>query len=282
MRATSLSLAAALATLVAACDDTAPTLAPTAESTALNVAAVRDESPDLTGTPDLIVDQPRLDRSWEVSDEVFEPTSCETIEGGIAPGPHRVVRFTVATPNVGTADLVVGDPNERFDPNGDGDPSDGDGLFEFASCHEHYHFRNYATYELYPMLSDGSLGTPIASAKRGFCMRDSRRFGGNSGRAFYLECGAPARGGLPPIAGNQGISTGWSDVYGNNLPGQLFVVDSLPPGEYVIRIVANPGFIAQSGEPCPHTDSQGLCHMFEELDYTNNVGEARITLKPGR
>ena len=279
MRVTSLCLAAALATVVAACDDTAPMFAPTVAQATDPFAAARDESPDLEGTPDLVVDSRKLSSSWEIGNEVFEATACATIEGGIEPGAHRTVRFTVATPNVGTADLFVGDPNEHFDPNGDGDPSDGDGLFEFASCHGHYHFRHYATYELYPVLSDGSLGAPIESAKRGFCMVDSRPAGGPHGPAFYRACGSPARDGMPAMPGNQGISKGWSDIYHKDLPGQVFIVDDLAPGDYLIRIVANPPFVAQPGEPCPHTDAQGLCHMFEESDYGNNVGEARIRLR---
>jgi hypothetical protein len=275
MRVTTQYVAVLLAFAVIACGDTPATAAPTAAT----FAGVQDPSPDTVGTADLIVDARRLASSWEVGDEFFDAASCATIEGGIQPGAHRTVRFTVATPNIGTGDVYVGDPAAHFDPNGDGDPSDGDGLFEFASCHEHYHFRNYATYELFAVLADGSLGTPIRSAKQGFCMRDSKQIGGRHRRPYYLECGAPARNGLPAIAGNQGISTGWSDIYASALPGQLFIVDDLPPGEYLIRITANPPFVAEPGDVCPHTDAQGFCHMFEESDYGNNVAEARITLR---
>ncbi|HKS07710.1 MAG TPA: lysyl oxidase family protein [Gemmatimonadaceae bacterium] len=275
MRLTTRSVAALAALTVAACSDTTSTAAPTAAT----FAALRTPSPDTVGTPDLIVDARRLATSWEVGAEFFAATSCSTIEGGIEPGEHRALRFTVATPNIGTADLYVGDPAAHFDPNGDGDPSDGDGLFEFASCHEHYHFLNYATYELYPVLADGALGTPIRSAKQGFCMRDNKQVGGPHRRPYYLECGAPARNGVPAIPGNQGISTGWSDIYANSLPGQLFIVDGLSPGDYLIRITANPPFAAQPGAVCPHTDAQGFCHMFEESDYGNNVAETRIRLQ---
>lgn len=278
MRVSAMTFIVAGATLASSCGGDVD---PTAVRPMSLVAAVRAGNPDTVGTPDLIVDQRKLESSWELGNEVFDASACETIEGGITPGTHRTLRFTVATPNIGTADIYVGDPNAHYDPNGDGDPSDGDGLFEYAPCHQHYHFRNYATYELYPVQADGSLGTPIQSAKRGFCMRDDKPAGhgsGPTGKAYYLECGAPARNGVPAIAGNQGISTGWSDIYDKAIPGQVFIVDGLAPGEYVVRIVTNPPFVPQDGEACPHTDPLGSCHMFPESNYANNTAEARITI----
>jgi hypothetical protein len=57
-----------------------------------------------------------------------------TLYSGITPGQHTLIRFTVSTPNVGDADLVLGDPNAPV--------AAGDGLYEFASCHGHYHFKH--------------------------------------------------------------------------------------------------------------------------------------------
>src|SRR2546426_12835191 len=85
---------------------------------------------DLDGTPDLIVDAKRLADSWVVYDQTFLATTCSVIEGGVTAGEHRVLRFTVTTPNIGDADVFVGDPLAHMDPNGDGDFSDQDGLFE--------------------------------------------------------------------------------------------------------------------------------------------------------
>jgi hypothetical protein len=59
---------------------------------------------------------------------------CSVQEGGITPGDHPVLRFTVTTPNIGNADLALGDPNVHVAAN--------DGLYEFATCHNH--FRHYA------------------------------------------------------------------------------------------------------------------------------------------
>jgi hypothetical protein len=50
------------------------------------------------------------------------------------------------------------------------------------------------------------------------------------------------------------------------------------PGDYIIRITANPAFAPKRGEVCPAVDAQGLCHMFKEASYANNVGDVRIQI----
>jgi len=81
---------------------------------------------DLDGIPDLIVDSKALATSWVVYDQQLKESFCTLQEGGVPPGQHRVLRFTVTTPNIGTADVNLGDPNRHWDPNGDGDGSDSD------------------------------------------------------------------------------------------------------------------------------------------------------------
>lgn len=245
---------------------------------------------DLDGTPDLIVDAKVLATSWVVYDQELKESFCTLQEGGVPPGKHRVLRFTVTTPNIGDADVFIGDPNVHWDPNGDGDGSDSDGLFENDACHRHFHFRNYATYSL---LSAGD-GTVWQAAKRGFCMIDVTPWNNNDGGVaswVYRACGRPARDGLPAIPGNQGISVGYADTYVKWLGGQYFVLDGadgqavVPPGEYIIRIEVNPGFRPRGNEPCPALDAlTGLCHNFRESNYANNVGVARITIPdhPGK
>jgi len=245
--------------------------------------AARVTTPDSTtsnaggGLPDLIVRSDVLRNHWVVRVEDFPASFCSVQEGGLTPGVHTVVRFTVTTPNVGDGDVFVGDPNEHIRA--------GDGLFEFASCHNHYHFRHYALYELV----DAVTGYVWRAAKRGFCMLDTdpnpHWVGGPvPGPGQYRNCGAVG------IPGNQGISAGWSDTYNLHLGGQYFVLDGgdgqpvVPPGRYILRITVNPPFVAQGGEPCPHQDLVGLCHQLPESDYTNNIGQATIDIpdRPGR
>ena len=157
-----------------------------------------------TPLPDLIVDQASLRQHWVVRVEDLPASFCSVQEGEITPGEHTLVRFTVGTPNVGDADL-----DQHVD----------DGLFEFASCHDHYHFRHYALYELVNPRN----GFVWRAAKRGFCMIDVEKYQAYTGDAdnkpHFRSCGAIG------VPGNQGISKGWSDVYDWKLGGQFFVLD---------------------------------------------------------
>ena len=223
-----------------------------------------------SGKPDLIVDQASLRQHWVVRTEDLPATFCSVQEGGITPGEHQLVRFTVATPNIGDADLAVGDPNVHIALN--------DGLFEFATCHNHFHFRHYALYELI----DPATGHVWRAAKHGFCMIDIEKYQGYTGDAdnkrHFASCGAIG------IPGNQGISMGWSDVYVWKLGGQYFVLDGgdgqaeVPPGEYIIRITVNPPFRPVKGEACPNVDPAGFCHTLPESDYANNIAQVSITI----
>jgi len=50
-----------------------------------------------------------LQNHWIVRDEDFAADDCAAVEGGISAGTHRVLRFSVSTPNIGTGDLALGD-----------------------------------------------------------------------------------------------------------------------------------------------------------------------------
>ncbi len=269
--------AVSAAVLFAACERAAQQLTapPAAEAAGPRLAAQQD----LVGTPDLVVRTNVLASSWNVRVEDFVDGQCSVEEGNIPTGTHRTLRFSVLIDNVGDADLYVGDPLAHMDPNGDGNFADQDGLFEFASCHAHFHFRNYAKYELLPVRADGSVGPAVQARKRGFCMLDTTPSVSDASppkARYYLNCGNLT------IHGNQGISTGFGDMYVKQLPGQLFLLsdpnEPVPPGKYVIRITANPPFTPVNGEVCPVKDPQGFCHMFAESNYANNVGEVQIEI----
>lgn len=227
--------------------------------------------------PNLSVREDILGSQWVVRDESISPNACSAIEGGVEPGLRRLVRFTVMTPNTGNRDIFVGDPNDHFEAN--------DGLFEFASCHNHFHFRHYALYELV----DPRTGKVWRAAKRGFCMLDTDPnpvpVGGvPPGPGKFRSCGAIG------IPGNQGITAGWADTYRFTLAGQYFVLDGgdgqavVPPGDYIIRITVNPPFKAKRGEACPNVDADGFCHQLPETNYDDNIGITMIKIPdhPGR
>jgi Lysyl oxidase len=228
--------------------------------------------------PDLIVDPKLLKENWIVHTEDFTASQCDAIEGGISAGEHPIMRFTVSTPNIGNAPEVVGDPQAHIDAN--------DGLFEFAPCHNHFHFRHYALYELIDPIS----GFIWRAAKRGFCMEDNTKYqpypGPNNSKPQFTACGSPG------IPGNQGISPEWADVYIWALQGQYFVLDGgdgqppVPPGNYIIRITVNPGFVPAPGEPCRFADPlhPGVCHQLPESDFENNVTQITVMVPdhPGK
>lgn len=237
----------------------------------------RESGPAAIDGPNLSVREDVLGSQWVVRDEKISAEACSAIEGGVTPGLRRLVRFTVMTPNTGNQDIFVGDPNDHVAAN--------DGLFEFASCHHHFHFRHYALYELV----DPRTGQVWRAAKRGFCMLDTDPnpvpVGGVPPRSGkFRNCGAVG------IPGNQGITAGWADTYRFTLAGQYFVLDGgdgqapVPPGDYIIRVTVNPPFVAKRNEPCPNVDSQGFCHQLPETNYDDNIGVTAITIPahPGR
>jgi len=243
------------------------------------MSATTARSGKLTG-PDLIVRSDVLSHQWVVRDENLPSTFCSVQEGEVTPGLRRLIRFTVMTPNVGDTDIALGDPNAHVAAN--------DGLYEFATCHQHYHFKHYAKYELI----DPATGFVWRAAKRGFCMLDTDPnpaiFGQPPRNPRFRSCGAVG------VPGNQGISAGWADTYRFFLGGHYFVPDGgygqpeVPPGAYIIRITVNPGFIPQPGESIafasPDPNHPGVYHQLFESDFENNVGQFAVTIPdhPGK
>jgi hypothetical protein len=221
--------------------------------------------------PDMIVRTEMLEQQWVVRDEKLDASFCSVIEGGVTPGLHRLVRFTVGTANIGDEDIYIGDPLAHYAAN--------DGLFELALCHQHFHFRNYALYQLI----DPRTGKIWKAAKAGFCMLDTdpnpaSLTGDPPRNPQYRSCGTLTE------SGNQGISRGWTDTYRFFLGGQYFVLDGgdgqapVPPGDYIIRVTANPPYRATQSNPCRFQDPNGMCHALQESNYFNNVGEVLITI----
>jgi lysyl oxidase len=241
-----------------------------------SLVAQAKKAPNLSGVPDLQVRADMLGGQWVVRTEKLSANNCSVIEGGVAPGDRLLVRFTVGIANIGDGDISIGNPQDHIDA--------GDGLFEFALCHQHYHFRNYAKYELI----DPATSQVWRAAKRGFCMLDTDPnpawLSGAPGPPYYRSCGSTV------TPGNQGVSAGWTDTYRFFLGGQYFVLDGgdgqtpVPPGRYVIRITANPPFTPVGADPCPYLDGDGMCHMLEESNYANNAAETEIVIPthPGR
>jgi hypothetical protein len=162
--------------------------------------------------PDLTVSDAAAISSLRISTENFAAASCALVEGCVdAPGERRLLRFSTQTPNLGTADMVLGDPTEV--------PG-----FEFSACHGHYHFEGYAAYEL----TDAS-GTVVATGhKQAFCLLDSNRVLSTASTTPRFSCSF------------QGIQAGWADTYGSGLDCQWVDITDVPAGDYQLRIEINP------------------------------------------
>jgi hypothetical protein len=153
---------------------------------------------------------------------------------------RTLIRFTLATSNVGTADVILGDPGcpPCF---GEPPPTCANPLFEcsVAEGHHHAHFSRYALYELIPRE-----GAPAAATghKQGFCIEDTlclpRRY----------DCDF------------QGLSVGCTDAYFNPLGCQYVDATGVPGGRYLLRAEVN------------------FARIIQESNYDNNVDEIPIEL----
>lgn len=191
---------------------------------------------DCPTDPDLLVDAQYLRNTIE-EDFVDVPTnSCLINEACVTgAGRRRVVRFGTRIANIGNEDMVIGEP------------ADGNPLWEWDPCHGHFHFEDYADYDLIDVMSGGAL--PIGT-KNGFCVMD-------------LETWDPelAVNGCETFdCRNQGIGAGCSDVYDAALQCQWIDITGIPNGQYDLRVTTNPE------------------QTLSELDYTNNSATVRIEI----
>ena len=163
--------------------------------------------------PDLAVDQTRLQSSVVFRTQVFKSTDCAVVEGCVTgSGKRKLMKFDVAIPNVGKADLVLGNPT---------DPSNAN-LYQFSPCHGHYHLTDFAKYELLALNNM----TVLTGRKQAFCLEDFTKVDPNAGSAKYT-------------CSNQGIQVGWSDVYGSYLDCQWLDVTDIAPGQYRLKVTVN-------------------------------------------
>ncbi|MCB9595512.1 MAG: hypothetical protein H6719_22520 [Sandaracinaceae bacterium] len=127
-----------------------------------------------------------------------------------------------------------------------GNPAEMPELFTFSPCHDHFHFDTYARFELRDL--DGAVVAP--GHKQATCLLDTVTYPDADIRGALYTCD------------NQGIQRGWQDVYYETLDCQWVDVTDVPPGDYVLHVEIN---------------YEG---MLLESDYTNNVADVPITVRP--
>jgi hypothetical protein len=169
---------------------------------------------DNGGKPDLTVDPQRFVAQMEIVDRLFEEGSCAIEEGAVGgTGYRRILRFDTVVLNSGNGDLVVGDRSDPNNPFAE--------WFFFATCHGHFHIRDFSNYEL--LNTDRTV--VIAAQKGGFCFEDSLKYDG--GKSNGYNCGF------------QGITSGWGDWYFKQLTGQWIDITGVPEGDYIVRVTVN-------------------------------------------
>lgn len=197
-----------------------------------------------------------VDPGWDVPNLVPAVTFVEVgywyeqdPDGNIIQSPPNI-RFSVSVRNVGEYPMdFLGDPSE--DPVNDiAEPNVQQcvswtekvcrerrqvGGFMWHAEHKHFHFQDFATYELRRLRAPGKVdwrerGLLQIAPKVSFCLMDTQPSRPDSPPPFYTVC----------LTANQGISPGWEDVYANFLDGQGLSIEGLPDGQYALAVRLDP------------------------------------------
>jgi len=179
-------------------------------------------------------------------------------------GDRITVRFSSTLVNVGEGDFILRgtrtfdewhvEQEVAFSENGgELEPTEAPMVWG-GDGHEHWHIERVATYTVYRLGDDGEVvedDIALTDAKIGFCFYDHTQvFDDGPPEAVYSHEGC---GDQEDNEIRMAMSTGWSDVYDFDLPGQSIDVTDLEDGFYrVVGIV----------------DPQG---WFEETDEENNI-----------
>lgn len=117
------------------------------------------------------------------------------------------------------------------------------GSFVWHPEHAHYHFEDFALYELRRFRGDGRVdmsrrGLVASSGKVSFCVIDVERDRDPDSPLYTLP--HPLYNSCLSAVGFQGISPGWRDVYGAGTPGQFFPLRKLSAGRFALLVVSDP------------------------------------------
>lgn len=229
---------------------------------------------DPRGCPDFTIDPGVLDSVTQVDRHVFLPTDCAVLEGMAAPGDRKLIIFSTQTNNRGPGALSLGNPADHPE------------WFTLATCHGHYHIKDYADYRLWTIdgyaqwkalraANPGLCAQQVLDANPGLAAQMVR--GTKLGLCFYdvVMMGqiATATEACPRTLDPQtylscddaGLGVCWADIYEAGLygsvDGQWIDVTDLPLGDYVLENESN------------------ATRLITETDYTNNSAAIRIRLR---
>jgi hypothetical protein len=226
--------------------------------------------------PDLQLDVATLAGDVRTEIREFTPDACvlqpsDLCVGG--PGARKLLRFAVLSTNVGDEDLVMGAPNA------DDQLPNGDPTWVFSSCHNHWHFLDFARYELRPR---GGTEVIVTGQKRSFCIEDTKptdAAGPNPQRRYCCR-GTDAC----EMPGVQGMQVGWGDLYGSTLDCQWIDVTDVPAGDYDLAVTINPdGVLCGTGDVCESNPANNFAVVPVTLEGPSVAApEPRVKVKRGK
>ena len=198
------------------------------------------------GESNLVIDSARTQQSIVFKKQMFTSKDCAYAEQMLTgTGKRTLMRFDVTVYNRGSSAVNLGNPVNNP-------------LFGYSPCHQHYHFSNYALYELFLADPRISTGQPVLTGrKQAFCLMD-----------FERDPNVPN----PPAAvftcSYQGLTPGWADTYGSYLDGQWLDITGVKPGGYWLRVTINPLNVYSSSLYSP---ASPVALAMRESSYADNV-----------
>ena len=111
--------------------------------------------------------------------------------------------------------------------------------FDDRDGHEHWHFRQFASYRLL----DDSKRLVVRSKKEAFCLAPTDQVDMLAPNAVWRPYSIgleTACGGPTALWIRETLPVGWGDTYYQWLPGQSFDITDVPNGTYFIKVRANP------------------------------------------
>lgn len=133
------------------------------------------------------------------------------------------------------------------------------GEYVWHQEHGHFHYADFADYQLRRLLPDGSPdysddGLLAVSEKVSFCLVDASLIDTlKPAPPFYVSCG-------PNL---QGVSPRWADVYSTGTPGQELSLEGLTDGRYTLVVTLD------------------YANRLHESDDTDNVIEVVVEISGG-
>ncbi len=183
--------------------------------------------------------------------ELKEENNCVT-----GPGWRRVLEFDAVGQNVGSKPVHIG-PINYFAKAGMSSKNDEHGVFQFSSCHNHFHFAQYGTFTI----GDKN----VSNRKNGFCLESTVRYANSEFSPIETQYGRCTL---------QGVEVGWGDEYEAGIVCQWLDITNQSAGQVQLGFESNPdGFLCEgslqdeNGKPTfDKADARGLPTPFSAIE----------------